>query len=115
MLVIFLISQWVLTPIWTGGFSVGIALGEGKNDDTIRAYCVHISSNTIKEFTYSNAWINTGNINLPFYCEKSVIVADGRNDGINRIYAGEFYSSGNTAEYTWTGSSWSYLNMGAAG
>lgn len=115
MLFVFLISQWVLTPIWTGGFSVGIALGEGKSDDTIRAYCVHISSNTIKEFTYSNAWINTGNINLPFYCEKSVIVADGRNDGINRIYAGEFFGSGNTAEYTWTGSSWSYLNMGAAG
>lgn len=115
MIFYILIAQWILNPIWTGGFSVGIALGESKNDDTIRAYCVHISTNTIKEFTYTNSWINTGNINLPFYCEKSVIVVDGRNDGINRIYAGEFFGSGNTAEYTWTGSSWSYLNMGAVG
>ncbi|MEO0267123.1 MAG: T9SS type A sorting domain-containing protein [candidate division WOR-3 bacterium] len=104
MLFVFLISQWVLTPIWTGGFSVGIALGEGKNDDTIRAYCVHISSNTIKEFTYSNAWINTGNINLPFYCEKSVIVADGRNDGINRLYVACRYEG--IREYTYSGGTW---------
>ncbi len=116
VLLILLLSQgWILNPIWTGGFAVGVALGEGRNDDTIRAYCVHISTNTLKEFKYLNGWINTGNINLPFYCEKSIIVTDGRNDGVYRIYAGEFFGSGNTAEYTWTGSSWSQLNMGAVG
>ena len=110
-----LFSQWVLNPIWTGGFCVGVALGKGRNDDTIRAYCVHISQNTIKEFKYSNGWINTANISLPFYCEKSVIVADGRNDEINRIYAGEFWGSGNAIECIWTGSGYSYSNIGSVG
>mgnify|MGYP007084776107 CR=1 FL=1 len=109
-------AGWVLTQVWTGGFTIGIATGNGKNDGIKRLYGLYISANTIKEWTWSGAvWNNTSNISLPFYAERPLLVTTGRNDGVNRIYTGEFSGTGNTAEYTWNGVSWNQVNMGATG
>jgi hypothetical protein len=108
-------GDWEVIPVWTGGSAHGISIGPGRDDDTNRLYITHTAGNTVKEFTYDGGWTNTSNIALPFYSEKSLLICEGRNDGISRVYTGEFYPEGNTAEYTWNDTVWDYSDMGGAG
>jgi hypothetical protein len=105
---------WESTPVFTGGFTVGLLLGDARGDTTVRLYATHITANTVKEFTYDGSWTNTSNISVPFYAEASLLSGDGRGKGGTHLYVGEFFGGGNVQEFTWDGASWTGAGMGAA-
>ena len=110
-------TGWVPLPVFTGGFTVGIVQGDGRSDGTVRLYATQITfpSSSLKEFTFDGSWANTSNINLPFYSEGALLLTDGRGDGGEHLYVGDFNFGGNTLEFTWDGASWMAAAMGPAG
>ncbi len=111
-------GTWTMTTVFNAGFMIGMALGPGQNDDVNRLYSTNINVNTVKEFTFDDnagAWSNTSNISLPFYSERALELAAGRNDDTLRLYVGEFFGGGNAREYTWNGSSWDAMFMPSTG
>jgi hypothetical protein len=108
--------SWTPVPVFTGGFTVGIVSGDGRGDGTVRLYATHIQTNTIREFTFDKSWMNTSNITVPFYSEGALLLTDGRGDGSEHLYVGEFTfgGNGNTLEFTWDGASWIPLMVGAS-
>jgi len=110
-------TGWVALPIFkTGNFTDAIAIGDGRNDGTVRLYATDLlpPRTTLLEFTFNGFWGNTSHIDVPFYSE-SALLTDGRGDGIQRLYVAEFNSGGNVSEFTWDGASWTPLAMPAAG
>jgi hypothetical protein len=107
-------TGWVPSPVFTGGFTVGIVQGNGRSDGTTRLYATQIN-NTLRELTFDGSWANTSSINLPFYSEGALLLTDGRGDGGQHLYVGEFNFAGNTLEFTWDGASWTAAAMGSAG
>ncbi len=105
---------WESTPVFTGGFAVGLMLADARGDATVRLYATHITANTVKEFAYDGSWTNTSNISLPFYAEGSLLSGDGRGKGSTHLYVGEFNFGGNVREFTWDGASWTGAGIGAA-
>jgi hypothetical protein len=106
---------WEMAPVFAAGFTVGLRLGDGRGDGTVRLYATHITNNTIKEFTYDGSWANTSNISLPFYSEGALLLGDGRGDGGAHLYAGDFNFSGAVSEITWDGAAWTSAGLASAG
>jgi hypothetical protein len=74
----------------------GIALGPGRDDSLVRLYVADY--NKIDEVSYFNGKVWTGAaINTSNQGPSDVIVAQGRNDGIDRLYT----VLGQIWEYTW--------------
>src|SRR5260370_1028108 len=105
---------WQMARVFDGGFTVGLRLGDGRGDATTRLYATQITNNTLREFTYNDAWVNTSNINLPFYSEGALLVGDGRGKGAAHVYAGGF-NTGDVSELTWDGASWTGSALGRVG
>lgn len=108
-------TGWQMEPVYSGGFTLGVVLGDGRGDGVVRLYATQITTNTIKELEYDGSWTNTSNINLPFYSEGALTLGDARGNGSPRLYAGEFNFGGNTSEFTWNGDSWAGTSIGAVG
>jgi len=106
---------WESTPVFTGGFTVGLMLADARGDGTVRLYATQITNNTVREFSYDVAWTNTSNVSLPFYAEAALLAGDGRGKGGAHLYVGEFAFGGNgdVSEFTWNGASWTGVGMGA--
>jgi len=100
-----------------GQYLYSITIGVGRNDDTVRLYVVTSDTasypalprfRTVKELSYSNGhWYVTPvcslvpikvNVNL------GLTLADGRNDGINRLYIPDCDSS--LWEFTFSDGKW---------
>ncbi len=105
---------WQMARVFDGGFTVGLRLGDGRGDATTRLYATQITNNTLREFTYNGAWVNTSNINLPSYSEGALLVGDGRGKGAAHLYAGGF-NTGDVSEFTWDGASWTGSALGRVG
>lgn len=83
------------------GLSHGVALGPGRNGASINLYIASTQSGTY-EAVFSGGWSmssmgDTGDV-------RNVSVGPGRNDGVNRVYAGT--AGGEIREFTWAGNSW---------
>src|SRR6202158_5631078 len=106
---------WESTPVFTGGFTVGLMLADARGDGTVRLYATQITNDTVREFSYDGTWTNTSNVSLPFYAEAALLSGDGRGKGGTHLYVGEFAFGGNGAvsEFTWNGASWTGVGMGA--
>ncbi len=109
-------TGWAPAPVFTGGFTVGLVQGDGRNDGTVRLYGTQITfpTSTLREFTFDGSWANTSNINVPFFAEGALLLTDGR-DGGQHLYVADSDFGGNTLEFTWDGASWIGTAMGAAG
>jgi hypothetical protein len=105
---------WQMARVFDGGFTVGLRLGDGRGDATVRLYATQITNNTLREFTYQGGWGNTSNIDLPFYSEGAILVGDGRGKGAAHLYAGGF-NTGDVNEFTWDGASWTSSALGTVG
>jgi len=75
-------------------FYTWLTMGIGRNDDTNRIYCMTADTSsppsfvTIQELTYSDkGWNITPVCSLPPKGIRGITLADGRNDGITRLYA----------------------------
>ena len=108
------VPAWDMVPVFGGGFTVGLRLGDGRGDATVRLYATQITNNTVKEFTYDGSWANTSNIDLPFYSEGALLVGDGRGKGAAHVYAAGF-NTGAVSEFTWDGASWTGSPLGTLG
>src|ERR1700738_495673 len=104
---------WDMVPVFAGGFTVGLRLGDGRGDGTARLYATQITNNTLREFTYDGSWTNSSNISLPFYSEGALLLGDGRGDGGAHLYAGDFNFSGAVSELTWDGAAWTSAGLGS--
>ena len=84
-------TGWAPSPVFTGGFTVGLVQGDGRSDGTVRLYATQITfpSSTLKEFTFDGSWANTSNINLPFYSEGALLLTDGRGRLMFEVFAQE--------------------------
>jgi len=110
------IYEWSYNGIWNntlvsdGNYPglINMAIGNGRNDGQNRLYFnEHTSGGRVFEMSWNgNSWIKNlvttlDSLNAP----TSIIVGDGRGDGVGRLYIGG-YPWGVT-EYTWNGNYWS--------
>jgi hypothetical protein len=85
------------------GWSLGIEVGQGRNDGLNRIYMTRINGHVYEYFYEDPSWTITdlGDPNATLY---GVTVGAGRNDDTNRVYAcGDGVP---TVEYSWTGATW---------
>jgi hypothetical protein len=86
------------------GFANGLAIGAGRNDGYQRIYVADWQKFIEVSYNYgdwNDALIDSGGNGIG-----DVVVAQGRNDGTNRVYAS--YAYGPIWEYTWNNSTNSY-------
>jgi len=107
------------TPSLSG--MLGIALGNGRNDGTIRLYGASDDTH-VYEFTYSGGkWSTPVDMGYPgstsstgSIAKTKVTLATGQNDGIMRVYAS--CNDSHMYEFTYsTLSGWSYNDMNYGG
>ena len=110
------VPAWDMVPVFAGGFTVGLRLGDGRGDAIVRLYAnqIQFPNTTLREFTYDGSWAETSNVNLPSYSEGALLVGDGRGKGAAHLYAGGF-NTGDVSEFTWDGASWTGSALGRVG
>ena|SRR5215471_638893 len=113
-------QTWELAPIASpiggnGGGWFGIAVGDGRNDTVERIYGGVFDVNTENVYLYEFSWNGAGwdasqvaLIGSPVPQMMGMVLGDGQNDGINRVYVLVF-SSG-VREFTYDGETWAQTN-----
>jgi len=106
-------QEWTVTEIGTcpKDKAYGICLGDGHNDGTNRLYVStrgEATDGSIYEWTYSSGtWTMTATIESGLGNLVTLAMGEGRNDGVNRLYAVEWYGTNSKIyEYTWSGTAW---------
>jgi hypothetical protein len=101
-------------PVDVGGSPQGLeihnlTMGPGRNDGRTRIYACSLDGNLYEISFTGSSWTQTtvGVADPP--CTHAV-VGNGRNDGVNRLYATRDQT---VWEYTWTGSTWSAVQVGS--
>jgi len=78
------------------------AVGASRNDSVNR---VVLNSSDVKEYTWDGSKYTVASPSTFIEFPDAITLAQGRNDGINRIYANCLNGRGKV-EYTWNGSGW---------
>jgi len=105
-------GSWVRDTLVRSGRSGGIAVGSARNDGRNRLYVSGIDDGHMYEYEYvTDHWVMTdmgatgGGAEL-----RRVVLGQGRNDGIVRIYA--VHLNGHVYEYSYEGGSWVINDLG---
>ncbi len=111
-------NGWAKSSMGSGGAGSSmncVVIGAGRNDSSMHVYAA-CSDGNIYEFTYSSSAGNWNKINitngiLGSAPVNSVVVGNGRNDGIMRVY-GAF--GGGLSEFTFNtaNNSWTQVSLG---
>lgn len=104
-------NEWVKRTCLSGTDFTGIVIGKARATDNLnRIYCYKAKGNWgLYEITYENGIWTMQEIPLPRHPISSVIIGDGRNDGINRLYIGTpFFKS---YEFKYNGDEWILESM----
>jgi len=107
-------ATWGVAPIpspiadVTNG-SFGVAVGDGRNDTVERIYEGVIGANEyLYEFSWNGAGWDASEValigGLPAAQIMGVVVGDGQNDGINRVYA--LVRGSGVREFSYDGATW---------
>lgn len=95
-------TNWVKTQIhFQASEGVGI-VGDSKNDQVNRLL---MTSDNVKEYTWQGTRYTIDSPSPKIEWPDAIHIGQGRNDGINRIYANCFSGRGRI-EYTWNGTFW---------
>jgi len=88
-------------------------VGKGRNDDTLRVYAT-CEDGKVWEFTFrDDQWRSSviGNVG----CAWDVKIAEGRNDGVKRVYVSSGIGAntpGEVHEFSWDNGEWTRVDMG---
>jgi len=108
-------GAWTMTRLGDNGDIANLSVGIGRTDGIPRVYTAVRITGQIREFTWNGTgWTTTLSASVP--AGEWLIhanVADGRGDGVNRVYASG--SAGNLFEFTWNGASWDALTLSGGG
>lgn len=95
-------TGWAKTQLhFQASEGVGV-VGASKNDGVNRLL---FTSDKVREYTWSGSKFNMDSPSPKIEWPDAIDIGQGRNDGINRIYANCFNGRGRL-EYTWNGTSW---------
>jgi len=106
-------TEWVKTTIFSGTKFEGVVIGKARATDNLnRIYCYkNLGITGIKklyEISYENGNWTMQEIPLPMipsgHFVTSIIIGDGRNDGVNRLYIST--SQFKTYEFRYNGNEW---------
>jgi len=105
-------TNWSMTGTVGTGLRnlVTITLGDGRNDGVIRMYAVEWGStlSNFYEYTWNGSSWDRVTIASPGKPMASVMVADSRGDGVNRVVVGGYIIQ---REYTWNGTGWDAIDI----
>jgi len=103
-------TEWVKTTIFSGTNFDGIVIGKARATDNLnRIYCYRsIGTRKLYEISYENGnWVMQ-EIPLPMipygHLVTSILIGDGRNDGVNRLYISS--SQFKSYEFKYDGNGW---------
>ncbi|MGH2636157.1 MAG: malectin domain-containing carbohydrate-binding protein [Actinomycetota bacterium] len=106
-------TSWA-SPVDVGGSPAGLeihnlGMGPGRNDGRTRIYACSLDEN-LYELTYVGPGWTQATVGAPDGVCTHAVVGDGRNDGVNRLYA----TRGQVVwEYTWNGGGWDAVQVGS--
>jgi hypothetical protein len=92
-------SAWSTNVINRYGVALNLSFGPGRHDGTNRLYVAEWGG--LNEITYDNGAWNIAAIDTSSQDSNDVVVAQGRNDGIDRLYTPLGMMGGPIWEYTW--------------
>lgn len=105
-------GAWIMSDLGTPGvFYAGQVLGQPRNDDTNRV-CAGGWNTPVREYTWNGATWDASNISSGNRYIWPLDIAQGRNDGVYRIYAPDWYQY-YLREYSWNGASYDEVNISA--
>ena len=105
-------GTWVMSSIGSPGvFYAGQAVGQPRNDDTNRV-CAGGWNTPVREYTWNGVSWDALNITAGNRYIWPLDIAQGRNDGVYRIYAPDWYQY-YLHEYSWNGSGYDEVNVAA--
>jgi hypothetical protein len=102
------------SPVDVGGSPSGLeihnlGMGPGRNDGRTRIYACSLDGN-LYELSFSGSAWSQATVGVADPPCTHAVVGNGRNDGVNRLYATRDQT---VWEYTWTGSTWSAVRVGS--
>lgn len=105
-------TSWSFARMPVGVFADGemhnMDIGPARQDGINRLYIAAAGSGRIYEMSWVNgAW--QSNLVVTLNGSTDVIIGDGRNDGVTRMYITWRFG---TTEFTWNGTGWSQVLMG---
>ena len=101
-------------PVNVGGSPGGLeihnlGMGPGRGDGRTRIYACSLDGN-LYELSFNGSSWSQATVGVADPPCTHAVVGNGRNDGVNRLYATRDQI---VWEYTWTGSSWSAVQVGS--
>jgi hypothetical protein len=101
------------SPVDVGGSTQGLeihnlTMGPGRGDGRTRIYACSLDGN-LYEISFNGSSWSQATVGVPDPPCTHAAVGNGRNDGVNRLYATRNQT---VWEYTWTGTSWSAVRVG---
>ena len=108
-------DQWIRATLYNGASQanlIQIEVGACRNDGINRVYSVEWNHNggRIYESTWNGTMWNTITIATETDGITEIMIDDGRNDGVNRLYIGGYAEVGFN-EYTWDGTNWQRIHL----
>jgi hypothetical protein len=103
-------TEWVKTTIFSGTKFEGIVIGKARATDNLnRIYCYRSKGiRKLYEISYENGNWTMQEIPLPMipsgHLVDAVLIGDGRNDGVNRLYISS--SQSKSYEFKYDGNGW---------
>ena len=102
------------SPVDVGGSPSGLeihnlGMGPGRDDGTNRIYACSLDGN-LYELSFDGSSWSQDTVGVADPPCTHAVVGDGRNDGVDRLYATRDQI---VWEYTWTGSAWSAVEVGS--
>jgi hypothetical protein len=102
-------TEWIKTTIFSGTKFNCIVIGKARATDNLnRIYCYRLKTRKLYEISYENGNWTMQEIPLPMipsgHFVTSIIIGDGRNDGVNRLYISS--SQSKSYEFKYDGNGW---------
>ncbi|MCK5242570.1 T9SS type A sorting domain-containing protein [bacterium] len=106
-------ASWIRTELPEAGDNFAYcAVGPGRNNESTVYVYGGEDGGVVHEYEYNGSWTRTaigGPGGFNNFCH-GLAMGKGRNDGIQRLYAG--FLNGHVWEYTWNGAGWSSNSIG---